>query len=79
MSREGRVKLFTNIHISLRLNADALRSNPTLRSPDDPSLFLFDLLLLDGGVMHRFQFTVNDSGAESGVLRVVGVEAEMGG
>jgi hypothetical protein len=74
LSREGRVKLYANLHHSLAVVPDGFRSDPDNRDPSGASRFLFRVLLMDAGRVRQFQFAVNDSAAQYGVLQILSVE-----
>jgi hypothetical protein len=72
LSREGRVKLFANLHWGLAVVSDPFRNNPANRNSANPAEFDFQLLLFDNRV-RTFLFRVDDSGAGYGVLQLVSV------
>ena len=74
LSRQGRIRLFANLHASLANVSDAFRHDPANRTAPGSSRFVFLLLMRDtagGGRIHQFRFIVDDAAAPYGILRLV--------
>jgi hypothetical protein len=74
LSRQGVVKLFVNVRFNLGHHAAQYQAD---RDPDNPSLFRYQHLLLDGGRLQTFDFRVDDR-AEAGRLYVRTVQHTPG-
>jgi hypothetical protein len=73
LSREGRVRLFTNLDQDLRQNGDFFINDPQRRISNSPLRFWYAIVLRDphaGGPFRQFFFVVNASSAPFGVLVV---------
>jgi len=80
LTREGRVRLFTNLDLDLRQKGDFYLNDPPRRVSDKPLRFWYAIVLHDpwaGGLFRQFWFVVNASSAAFGVLVVE--YAEEGG
>jgi hypothetical protein len=78
LSRQGRLKLFLALD-ELRLRGDIYIGDPDRRLNDNPLRFFVDWLLIDDegdGLLHRFRFIINATGAQYGVLQVEYVEQD---
>jgi hypothetical protein len=81
LSRRGRVQLYAHVVDTLRQEADRFRNDPALRVAPGSPLFRYEAALLDtdgDGRSHLFIFTIDDSSAPYGVLKVVGLQHVLG-
>ena len=75
LSRQGRIRLFTNLDRDLRQMADDYRLEPSRRVSPDSSCFWYEIVFRDENSRYRhFWFVVNDTAAAFGVLRIEHVE-----
>jgi hypothetical protein len=70
LTREGRLRLYVSIHLELSVVSDGFRAQADRASPDSPC-FAWQLIFRDGGRFRFAYFSVDDSGAAYGVLRIV--------
>ncbi len=75
LSRQGRVRLFANLHSGLRLRGDHYRQDPARRLGPNSRFFWFEIVLSDvhgDGRIRQFEFSfvVNDEAAKYGVLQI---------
>jgi hypothetical protein len=73
LSREGRVRLFTNLDLDLRQRGDIYLNDSTRRLSGKLPRFWYAIVLRDpwqGRLFRQFWFVVNASGAAAGVLVV---------
>jgi len=77
LSRNGRVRLFANLHANLREMAEDDRQDPGRRLAPGSPYFWFDILFRGGdagGRLHHFWFAVSDEAAQYVILLIDYVE-----
>lgn len=75
LSRQERIRLFTNLDKNLRERGEFFRNDPERRLALGSDYFWFVLIFQgDGGRLRQFRFVVNDAAAQYGILRVVFVD-----
>jgi hypothetical protein len=67
MSRAARVRLIVNLHDNLRYHSQQVLQD---RVPGTEHYYLYQYIMLDGGVVHTLTYTVHDN-PETGRLEVV--------
>lgn len=79
LSREGRVRLFTNVDHVLRNDADRFRNDPDQRPNPPTPVFVVDIVLEEppgSRQLRVFHLYVSDRAAAMGVLHVVYIDAD---
>ncbi len=77
LSRNGRVRLFTNLHLHLGEMADSFRQDPERRLAPGSHYFWFDIIFRDedaGERLRHFWCAVSDAAAQYGILLIDYVE-----
>jgi hypothetical protein len=75
LSRQERIRLFTNLDENLRERGDFLRNDAERRLAPGSEYFWFVLIFQgDDGRLRQFRFVVSDAAAQYGVLRIVFVD-----
>lgn len=75
LSRQERIRLFTNLDENLRERGDFFRNDAERRLAPGSVYFWFVLIFQsDDGRLRQFRFVVSDAAAQYGVLRIVFVD-----
>jgi hypothetical protein len=81
VSREGRIKVFANVHAGLANLTDEYRNDHANRVAAGTSFLWYRILLRDtdgDSKLHSVELVVDDSAAAYGILRVVYGEHKAG-
>ena len=81
LSREGRVRLYAQLHFALGHSGDTIRQDPNLREAPGSTYFWYRFLFRDShgdGRIRQFTFAVSDAAAVYGVLEIQYVEVSEG-
>ena len=75
LSRQDRIRLFTNLDENRRDRGDFFRNDPERwLAPGSEYFWLVLIFQGDGGRLPQFRFVVSDAAAQYGVLRIVFVD-----